>query len=268
MKAYIDAIGGKDAIAAITSSRYKGVLEMMMGKMSIDVATMAPNKLHLVQTVPGMGGQGEMKVETGCDGTIGWNTNPMTGEAELVEPAMLEAMREGSDFQALVRSLDKSFSGFTTTGEETFDGVACWTVSMKAKTGEASTALFDKSTKLIRGIRQESHTPQGDESAAVVFADWKDYPVGTAKIKVFHGISISQSGMKVTGTFSDFAFNNVEASYFDAPAKVKDAAKAKAEAAKPATGAPAAPATPAGEAPKAAPAGEAPKAAPPAAPAK
>ena len=258
VKAYIDAIGGKDAIAAITSSHYKGELDMMMGKVQIDVATMAPNKLRLVQGMSGAPNAPGTSVETCSDGTIGWTTNPMTGKPELLDPEMVAAMRDGSDFQALVRTLDKSFGDFTTTSESTFEGTACWSVTMKAKTGEPSTAFFDKESKLLKGIRQEQQTPQGMATATVTFTDWTDYPVDKAKVKVFHGITIAQEGMRITGTFSDFAFNTQQASFFDAPEAVKELAKAaEAAKAKPAE-APAAPAAPAAPSAPAAPATDAP----------
>jgi hypothetical protein len=246
IQAHFGAMGGKDAIAAIKSCRYKAELDMIMDKIQLDVASMAPNLLKLSQSASGT------TVETGFDGTIGWTTNPFNGEIQLLDAQMIEGMRDGSDLQALIRGLDKSFGEFNTTGDETFEGAACWAVSMKAKTGDTSTALFNKETKLLQGIRQTQQAPQGTMTATVSLGDWTDESVGEAKIKVFKSLRIEQEGMKISGVFREFEFNKLESAFFAAPDKAKEMAKQAKPAETPAT--PAAPAAPPAEAPKDAPA--------------
>lgn len=238
VKAFVDALGGKDAVGSITSSRFKGELEMLMGKMQIDMATMQPNKLRLVQTMAAGANTPGGGSETGCDGTIAWSTDLASNQTELLDKAMTNQLVEGSDFQAMVRSLDKVFSDMNTTGEETVDGTACWVVSMKSKNGGPTDSIFEKETKLLKALRMTQRSPRGLSTATVSFGNWTEHAVGDKKVKTFHSMLIEQEGMRVNGTFSDFQFNDLDASLFEAPAKVKELAKAAEEAAKAAPAAP------------------------------
>lgn len=232
LEKHLAAIGGKDAVAAVKSMRFKGSLDSAMAKMEVDVATMVPNMTRIIYTSQGK------HWETACDGTIGWATDPMGGKPVLLEKEIVEGMKSGVDFQGLFRSPTNLFSNLTTTGSEAIGGAECWTVSMKSKAGENVTGFFSKATGLFTAIRQTQQTPRGPATMSMRVTEWQDATFAKSAIKVAKAIEIEESGLRSTGTFSGFEVNTLDAAYFVAPQEVKDLA-----AAAPAS-APAAPASP------------------------
>jgi hypothetical protein len=238
---HVTALGGKDAIASVKTLRFKGSLDSEMSAMEVDVATLAPSMIRIGYSMRGR------HWETACDGTLAWATDPMGGPAVLLDDAVRDSMRSGVDFQGLFRSPDALFTDLTTNGSETIGGVECWTVSMKSKAGEPVTGFFAKSTGLFTAIRQTQMTQRGEATMAMRVTEWQalaitkaDAAAGTPakSIQVAKAIEITESGLRSTGTFTNFEVNTLDAAFFAAPQAVKDLAAAAPKA-------PAAPATPA-----------------------
>jgi hypothetical protein len=223
---YATSLGGKELIDSLKSWRYKADFDMIQGKSEMDVAMMLPDGVHIIQKMEGI----PLPAVTGLSGSIAWSSNPVTGEVQLLDEEMVKALVGGSDFQTLMRHLERGYRDFKTSSEETFDGTACWAVSMTSLGGDAAVAFFDKSTKLLRGILTTATSgPADGETATITLRDWTEHAVGEKKLKTFHGIVVAQGAMRVSGAFKDFEFNTLDASYFEPPAKVKElAAKAAA----------------------------------------
>lgn len=219
---HIAALGGKDAIAEIVSSRYKGALDTPMGKMDLEIATKKGGKILFKQGLGGMGAQ-----EFGCDGTVGWATSPMSPEPQLLTDEMVAEAAEGADLQSMVRNVADRFKDFTVVGRETFQGADAFKVKMSHESGQAMNGFFDATTGLLRGLQIEADTPQGPMVQTMVFSDWEKI----GPVQVFKTMNIEQMGMTMTMRFTDFEFNAVDDSVFKAPDKVLELKKAKDAAA-------------------------------------
>ena len=73
---HVDAIGGAEAIRAITSMRATGVTELPVQnvKGTFEMLSGRPAKSVLRLELAGIG-----KAETGYNGTVGWSLDPMMG---------------------------------------------------------------------------------------------------------------------------------------------------------------------------------------------
>jgi hypothetical protein len=83
----VDAMGGADAVKAIKSIHGKGSLEIsganLTGTVEIFAARPAFSRVNA-----SIGGVGD--IQSGCDGTIAWSMDPMSGAALLTGKALQE----------------------------------------------------------------------------------------------------------------------------------------------------------------------------------
>lgn len=142
---YAAAVGGRDAWAKVSNRGEKGTALITFAGMSATYERYysAPNKFRMIIDL-GMG-----KVEQGADGSTVWNAQPDGSVAKLPpqEAAyMLEGNTTGSAFLDPTR-----YAKVEVAGQEEFDGVACYKVSITSKTGGDRTDYFEVATGLRRG---------------------------------------------------------------------------------------------------------------------
>ncbi|MBL9148405.1 MAG: hypothetical protein JNM94_06900 [Phycisphaerae bacterium] len=223
---HIGSLGGREKLDAITSASYTGVASTPNGDITLAFATKKPGKLWMRQQIASIG-----EMVTACDGEEAWAKSVGDGSYVLLDPALREQFRNGADLQALVRDLDRRFSTVKTVGTEKFNGTQCYAVSMREKDGPEIIGLFAIDSGLLQGFRITDTAGPNPMTQVQSFGDWTEVD----GVKVFRSLRTDINGLVVQTTFADLAFNKVEDSTFERPAKVKELIAEREKAARTAT---------------------------------
>lgn len=210
---HIDAIGGRQALAAHKSSRLRGSMNMpangMTGKLEIMAAR--PNKSILRLSIEGVG-----DIEEGFDGTRGWSVSPMTGPMLTTGPE-LEERKFDSDFDGGLRD-DSRYEYMKTIEKTTFEGRPVYKIALKRKGGtNEDIEFYDLETGLKAGGQATRNSPMGAVSVTTSQSDYKKFgdvmQPSVLKQKVM--------GIEQIMTFSSIEYDVVDDAAFQMPAPVK-----------------------------------------------
>lgn len=218
LKQHIEAVGGEDVIRSHTSMHVKGKFEMPAAGLSatINLYSMAPNKMLMVMDMPGMG-----EVREGCDGTVAWSSSPMMG-VTLKEGKMREdALREADFYREL--NYKEHYTTMEVLGREAFGDKECWAVRMVDKKGDVSTFYFDVESTLIRGIVATPETDMGAMEVKTMMDGYKEFGGITMATKM----TMETMQQSMTMEFTEVTFDQVDESIFDLPEAVKELLKSE-----------------------------------------
>ena len=150
---YIEAMGGEEAIRANNTMVMEGNMEMVGQGMSADiqVKAMAPDKMKMEMTIPGMG-----SIQSGFDGEVGWAMNPMTGPMLLEGKELSQAVRQ-ADFYSVLHG-ENLYSAMTNTGSVEFEGSPCWKVELTTHDGDTITEYYNHFVCLLAHTTIEGDT--------------------------------------------------------------------------------------------------------------
>lgn len=210
--AYVDAIGGREAIVARKSVKSTATLEVPAAGLKADIesSTMAPNKLVVKTTMPGLG-----ELMQGYDGTTAWAIDPMQG-ARLLGGPELEQMKSQADFLAELRE-PASFTSMDVVADTTFEGRPAYKLRLVRKTGEEMREFYDKETKLLLGTQTTVQTGMGPVEATTIRQDYKRLGGLLVPAK-----SIQRAnGQEFVITVLSSEVNTVDPTVFELPAQIK-----------------------------------------------
>jgi len=209
---HIEAIGGRKAVLAHTSSHASGTLSMPSSGISgaLDVYGAAPNK-SLVKV--NLGGIGD--VVEGFDGTYGWSLQPMTGPM-LKQGKELEEKKFDADFYGDLHEPGRYVS-MTTVEKTTFEGRPCYKVSLVRKEGGEDIEYYDVETGLKAGAAGTRETPMGPVSATQIISDYKKF----GGMMLPTTMKQSAMGVEQIMKFTTVEWDNVPPSTFDPPPQIK-----------------------------------------------
>ena len=210
--AYVAAIGGREAIIARKSVRSTATLEVPAAAMKADVVSsvMAPNKLLVKTTMPGLG-----ELMQGFDGTTAWSIDPMQG-ARILSGAELEQMKAQADFRAELRE-SSNFRTMEVAADTTFEGRPAWKLRLVRNSGEEVREYYDKETSLLIGTQTTVQTQMGPIEATTIRRDYK--PMGGVLVATK---SIQRAnGQEFVITLVSSEANAVDPSVFELPAQIK-----------------------------------------------
>ena len=90
---YIDVSGGVETIEKLENMTGSILMNMPNAGMSLQMkmVTQHPNLMYVEQTIPGIGA-----MKQGCNGTIGWATDPIQGNRQLMPGELDELIKEAS----------------------------------------------------------------------------------------------------------------------------------------------------------------------------
>ncbi|MES2523262.1 MAG: hypothetical protein V4617_11220 [Gemmatimonadota bacterium] len=210
---HVAAIGGKDAIAKITSMQQKGTLEVPAAGLSASMETFAAqDRLFLKQVFPGIG-----EILTGFDGNVAWTTNPMQGP-RLLKDKELEQMKEQADFVGSMSFAPERYSKIETTGLVDFNGEKAYKVRFVRKpSGNESTGYFSVASGLQIGSETSQVSESGKIELSTEIGDYKQF----GPVKVSTKQSTTMGPQKIITTVQDVTVNAVPATAFVPPADVK-----------------------------------------------
>lgn len=209
---HIEAIGGRKAFLAHTSTRATGTLSMPAQGINgtFELLAAKPNRMMLRVVLPGIG-----ELVDGFDGTNGWSVSPMTGPA-LAQGKELEQKRFDADFYGDLHDPARYVS-IKTVERTTFDGRACYKISLVRKDGGEDIEFYDVATGLKAGGIGTREMQMGTITATETRGDYKKFG------DLLQPVSVRQSAMGVEQilTFATFEYDTVKPAMFDPPAAIK-----------------------------------------------
>jgi hypothetical protein len=209
---YIEAIGGRAAMAAIESIHMKGTLSVPANGMggTMEMWAAKPNKNLVKQTIAGIGDSTE-----GFDGTVAWMNSPMSGPM-LLTGEQLKQRTADSDFAALLNPSSR-YSAMKTLEKTTFDGKEAYKLSMTRKEGGEDIEFYDVSTGLKLGSVATRKSPMGDITVTSTLSDYQKFGGLLQPMKMKQSVT----GIDIMITFTEVEYNKVDPAVFALPAEIK-----------------------------------------------
>ena len=210
--AYVNAIGGREALVARKSVQSSATLEVPAAGIKADIvsSTMAPNKLLVKTNMPGLG-----ELMQGFDGTTGWAIDPMQGARVLGGPE-LEQMKSQADFLSELRD-PASYASMDVVADTTFEARPAYKLRLVRKSGDEVREFYDKETKLLLGTQTTVQTGMGPIEATTIRQDYKQMGgllVPTKSIQ-------RANGQEFVITVLSSEVNTVDPTVFELPAQIK-----------------------------------------------
>jgi len=209
---HIKAIGGEAALAAITSMRIRGRLEIPSQKIvgDLEVLTARPAKQLYRVTVPSIG-----RIENGYDGAIGWSVSPAAGP-ELLAGRQLAEAADDAWFDGPLHA-PGHVRELTTMARTDFDGKPAYKVRVVYGSGSEQIEYFDTNTGLQIGAESSRAMPQGVVQSVSILRDYRKFgqllQAGTLVQRAL--------GFEQIVTVTSCEYNVVPSGAFEPPAEVR-----------------------------------------------
>ncbi|MFY9728581.1 MAG: DUF620 domain-containing protein [Bryobacteraceae bacterium] len=207
-----EVTGGKAAFAKMHNRVITGSMEVtaqgIKGTMVITAAE--PDKSLVEIEIDGVG-----SIKQGYDGSVAWETNPMTGArikdgAEKAEAA-LQAHFHEEDWR-------DEFKKVETVGVETVDGKDCYKLLLTPNAGNPVTQYFDKKTGLLVKIAMTANTPMGEIPVETVLSDYRK----EGDLLLAHKTQLTEGPQEIAITFDAIKYNtDIPKDKFDLPDEIK-----------------------------------------------
>ncbi|HUR19886.1 MAG TPA: hypothetical protein VMZ90_03705 [Vicinamibacterales bacterium] len=206
---YLTAVGGREALAKVTSRRATGTVSVPTpaGPLGgpLEMVAKGPNKMRVemrIDTTPA-GGPGEMVITQMFDGTTGWAVNSLQGETPY-EGDQLEGARNNFFPSPMLKYKELGMTP-TLEASQQVNGKAAHVILFTPKTGPAERMFFDADSFLI--VRTSTSATLPGVGKTEVISDLSDYRTVDG-IKVPFIMSQSAGEQKITMTFTKIE-NNV-----------------------------------------------------------
>lgn len=209
---YLEAIGGKDKISAITSTYTEGSMEVM-GMTGIIKSTVLNGKGSR-QDIEIMG----TTMTTCFTEKDGWSINPMAGSTSAVP--MPEAQYNAGKEQIFVGA---PFVGFAEKGykaeflgTEAVDGANAYKVKMTSPENVSATYFFDEATSLLVKAIQQAEMQGQMVDNETVFSDYRESGGILQPYKMV--LNMAGGQIVMTATMTKMEVNQpVDAAFFAKP---------------------------------------------------
>ena len=230
---YIQALGGRDAIAKFTSTTEKGTFEVpdfgVSGPMEIYNKT--GDKTFMTIDIAGFG-----TVRRGYDGTTGWADDPQAGLRDLAGDELAD-MKRNAVYNSELRMKDV-YPGLTVKGSDKVNGHDAWI--LETSIDELKHRFyFDSASWLLVRTDEEVKVQDGKGTAVMYLADYKTVD----GVQVPCTMTMTSPQMNFNMKISDVKHNDpIDDAKFVKPSgeetKPAEAAKPAEPAAKPAEATP------------------------------
>jgi hypothetical protein len=209
---HIEAIGGREAVLAHSSTHASGTMSMAASGVSgvVDVYAAKPNRSLLKLTLGGIG-----EVLEGFDGTVGWSVSAITGPM-LTLGKELEQKKFDAAYDADLHDTAR-YKSMQTLEQTTFDKRPCYKVSLVHLDGTEDIDYYDVQTGLRIATVETRESPMGPVNVTLSYGDYKKF----SDVLVPTTMTLATMGVQQVLTFTSVEFDNVPASIFDPPAAIK-----------------------------------------------
>jgi hypothetical protein len=220
---FLDATGGRAALEKRHNQVEHGTVEMAaMGiKGDLIIYEAEPNKNRMVIDLTGIG-----KIESGTDGTVAWENNPLQGPRVKQGVELVDALRDATFNAAL--SVQKLYSKIETTGTETTEGHDCYKVVLTPKEGNPTAEYYDKTSGLLVKTSATRTTAMGDVAVEMVFDDYRKDGDLVLPHKLTQRLAQTEIQILVEKTEVNV---DLPKGVFDPPAEIQELAKKAPQAA-------------------------------------
>jgi zinc protease len=211
---HLAAIGGRDAVMAISSVQQRGTLEMSAMGISAEVtmASAKPNKSSMLMSIPGLG-----EIRQGFNGEVAWSSDPMSGPRLAAGEELAARQASAKFFEAFgIFDMD-DFTSVAVLEQSTFGGEDAYKVEFVRKVGPKVNAYYSVATGLYVGTQTSAVSPMGTIEVISVASDYKAF----GKLKVPTKIAGSQAGQEMVITLTDVQFDVVKDDAFAVPPAVQ-----------------------------------------------
>lgn len=206
------AMGGLDAYKSVKSIRARGTFEMAAQNLtgSVEIIQARPAQVRLTVSISGIG-----EIETGSDGKIAWEMNPMTGPSLMQGKALADAISEAQ--------FDSAFNGpdmvkeATTLAKTTFNSKPAYKIHVVTKFNSESTIYIDAETYFPIGSEKVSETPMGAMPTSTSAGEFKKFGLFMQPTVMVQ----SAMGFDQVIRITSYEYDVVPPSAFDLPPAIK-----------------------------------------------
>ncbi|HLH01093.1 MAG TPA: DUF620 domain-containing protein [Bryobacteraceae bacterium] len=165
---FVEATGGRAALEKRHNQVEHGTVEIVaMGlKGTLTIYEAEPNKNRSIIELTGIG-----KIESGSNGDVAWENNPLQGPRIKQGVERTDALRDATFNAPLM--VQKLYSKIETAGTETVNGHDCYKVVLTPKEGNPTAEYYDKTSGLLVKVSATRSTAMGDITAETVFDDYR-----------------------------------------------------------------------------------------------
>lgn len=209
---HLEAVGGRDAVLAPTSSRATGTFSIPGTGLegSLEILSADPDRLLLRIEIPGLG-----RVLSGYDGRVGWSIDPASGP-RVLRGAELAAMRDQATELAAVR--DESLIESARTVERTrVEGRDCFRVELRWRSGRTTYDCYAPDDGLLVATMSTQESPMGAIEVVTTLDGYRSFGHGKVATRIV------QSGMGVRQSLSIDAleYGGVDPAEFAPPEAIR-----------------------------------------------
>lgn len=207
---YVTAIGGKAELMKITSIKQSATANFPEMGMSgtMEMQTAAPNKLIQKMIIPNA-----LDMQSGFDGSVGWQYSPQQGARLLADKELLESQSDADFYGDLLRPADR-YSSMEFMADTTIENDRSYKLKLKNKaTGVVSLEYFSAAS----GLLLLTVKPEGSQHVL----EYKKFGAIMLPTK----LNVQQGSTKLTISVKEVAFNSVPESAFAVPDQVKQLIK-------------------------------------------
>lgn len=206
------AMGGLDAYKSVKSIRARGTFEMAAQNLtgSVEIIQARPAMVRLSVSITGIG-----EIETGSDGKIAWEMNPMTGPSLMQGKALADAISEAQ--------FDSAFNGpdylkeATTLAKTTFNSRPAYKIHTVSKFNSENTIYIDAETYYPIGSEKVSESPMGAMPTTTSAGEFKKFgPFMQPTVLVQSAMGFDQV-IRITS----YEYDVVPPAAFDLPPAIK-----------------------------------------------
>jgi hypothetical protein len=209
---HVQGIGGAAAFKTVKSIRATGTFALPGQGVNgtIEVMSARPSRMRLRIDIAGIG-----KAESGYDGKVGWEIDPMTGPSLLTGRRLSESADDAWFDSQLYES--DHVKELTTVSREMFDRRSAYKVKIVTHAGNEQFEYFDAETGLQIGGEATRAMGVGVAPVTSVLRDYKKFGA------LMQPTTLVQRtlGFEQVMTLTAIEFNTVPDSAFEPPPAVK-----------------------------------------------
>lgn len=211
---HIDAVGGRDAIRAHTSTQLTGSVEIvgqgLVGQLAIYGA--APDLTLVALTFADVG----IESRTGYNGEVGWSMESITGE-RVLQAGELQQLVDEADYYSDLHEAAK-FSSMETLELVDFAGRPTYKLEFVYLSGRQVFEYFDVESGLLTGIEGIQESIMGPMNVVTTLGDYQQFGGIMLPTLIVQELG---PGQTVQIIILSVEHDNVDPSVFELPAAIK-----------------------------------------------
>ena len=194
LAAAVDAIGGRDEIAAVGSFYSESTMTIEAQKLSAKIRTWwKAGDFYIENDMAGVG-----LTQLWKHGDEIWSSDPIGGKRKLEGTEAAQTAWAGS--LSIAADYDEFFTKAKTTQRRTAGDTELLDVELTDAAGNVLTLSFDASTKLLAEQRFSQATPMGDVPVHILMQDYRD----VGGLKTSHRTVTKMSVVEAVQTLDKF----------------------------------------------------------------